>query len=322
MTTHGDQAAGGRPRVLRAGVIGTGIMGADHVRRLARGVSGAAVVAVSDADRDRAVQVARDVGGCRVHDDPVALVKDPDVDVVVVASPDPTHEQFVVACLQEGKPVLCEKPLAETSAACLRVVEAEAAAGRRLVQVGFMRRYDPDYRALKQALDEGQVGDPLLVHCIHRNAEPPPYFGSEGALTESVVHEVDAVRWLLGHEIAAVTVLAPRATGHAPPEVQDPLLVLLETDGGVLVDVESFVRARYGYDVRCEVVGESGALELPRRVSAGYQEHFAQAYRDELSEWVDGRRSGATAWDGYAAAAVTEACVRSLAAGGRVEVKL
>jgi myo-inositol 2-dehydrogenase / D-chiro-inositol 1-dehydrogenase len=299
------------------GVIGAGAMGQTHIRTIADGVPAARLAAVADLDLERAGAVA---GAAAVHSDARDLIAAPDVEAVVIASSTDSHEELVLACLDAGKPVLCEKPLAASAAGALRVVEAEL--GRELVQVGFMRRHDAHYRRLKRALDDGEVGAPLLVHCVHRNAEPPPYFGTEEALTESVVHEIDAVRWLLGQEIAAVTVLAPRATRHAPAGVRDPQLVLLETDGGVIVDVESFVRARYGYDVRCEVVGETGALALPLRVSAGYQDHFAQAYRDELSEWIDGRRSGATAWDGYAAAAVTEACLESLAVGGRVEVRL
>jgi myo-inositol 2-dehydrogenase / D-chiro-inositol 1-dehydrogenase len=298
------------------GVIGAGAMGQTHIRTMTQGVSAARLVAVADVDLERASRAA---GAAAVHSDPRDLIAAADVEAVLIASSTDSHEELVIACLDIGKPVLCEKPLAASAAGALRVVEAEAE--RELVRVGFMRRHDPAYRDLKRGLDEGQVGDPLLVHCVHRNAEPPSYFGTEEALTESVVHEVDVVRWLLGQEVAAVTVLAPRATPEAPEGVRDPQLVLMETDGGVLVDVESFVRARYGYDVRCEVVGENGTLELPRRVRTGYQERFARAYRDELEAWVEGR-PGPTAWDGYAAAAVTEACLESLASGGRAEVRL
>jgi myo-inositol 2-dehydrogenase / D-chiro-inositol 1-dehydrogenase len=324
---------------IALGVIGAGAMGATHVRTIRAGVVGARVIAVADVDRERATAVARESGATSVYTDAGELIADRDVDALVVASSSETHEELVLACLAAGKPVLCEKPLAVTAEASRHVVEAEAARGRRLVQLGFMRRYDPAYLDLKRLLDAGEVGEPLLVHCVHRNPDVPS-FGSEQAIVESVVHEIDAVRWLLDREIAAVTVLASRPTRNAPPGVRDPQLILLEAQAGVLVDVESFLRAGYGYDIRCEIVGESGTLSLARPAAAGvrregreslglpssFQTRFADAYRDELQAWVDGLRagrpSGPTAWDGYAASAVTDACLRALASGGRTEVRL
>jgi myo-inositol 2-dehydrogenase/D-chiro-inositol 1-dehydrogenase len=226
----------------------------------------------------------------------------------------------VLACIAAGKPVLCEKPLATTAEACLHVIEAEAATGRRLVSLGFMRRFDPAYEELKAGLDE--VGDPLLVHCAHRNAQAPAIYTSEMLITSSCVHEVDITRWLLGEEIVAATVRAPRSTKQAPPGLVDPQLILLETASGVLIDVEIFVNAKYGYDIRCELVGELGALRLPEHIEPDFRARFATAYRRELDCWVQGLDDGPSAWDGYAANAVADACLASLHGGGRVEVAL
>ena len=154
---------------IRVGVVGTGIMGSDHARTLAGSIKGAALVAVADKDRDRASAVASETRARRVHAEAGALIDDPDVEAVLIASPDPTHEDLVLACLEAGKPVLCEKPLASTITGCLRIVAAEAAIGRRLVQVGFMRRFDPGYLAMKATLATGRAGA-LLMHCVHRNA--------------------------------------------------------------------------------------------------------------------------------------------------------
>jgi myo-inositol 2-dehydrogenase/D-chiro-inositol 1-dehydrogenase len=262
------------------------------------------------------------------------------VEAVIVASPGFTHEEYTLACIAAGKPVLCEKPLAPTVDACLRVLEAEAALPERLVQVGFMRRYDDGYRAMKASLDAGSVGRPLLVHCAHRNPTPPPGFTSDMMLTDSVVHEIDVTRWLLGQEFTAATVLAPRRSSLAAEQLQDPQFVLLETDGGVLVDVESFVSCQYGYDIRCELVGESGTVSLADQVGvrvrrdgrsstevpADWRSRFAAAYHAELQEWVDGvlrgEISGPSAWDGYATTAVAEGCVEALETGRRVVVDL
>jgi len=287
-------------------------------------VEGADVAAVADADLARAEAAVGAAGG-RAHADSLELIRSDDVEGVVIASSDATHADFVLACLAEGKPVLCEKPLATTADASLLVAEAEAASGRRLVQVGFMRRFDPAYGAMKRVLDGGGLGDPLLMHCAHRNASVPPTYTSDMLITSSLTHEIDVIRWLTGQEIAGATVLAPRSSSRAAG-IRDPQLALLETEDGVLVDVEVFVNAGYGYDIRCELVGEAGTTRLPDAVAPGFLQRFADAYRLELQDWVDavanGGPNGPSAWDGYAASAVADACLASLANGRPVDVRL
>jgi myo-inositol 2-dehydrogenase / D-chiro-inositol 1-dehydrogenase len=325
---------------LQVGVIGTGLMGSTHIRVISTAIAAADVVAVSDAVSEAAERIAAEAGVGRIHADALELIGDPQVEAVVIASPAETHETFVLACLAAGKPVLCEKPLAATPEVARRVLEAEVELGRRLVQVGFMRRFDPGYADMKRRLDAGEVGTPVLVHCAHRNPTVPPTFGSAMIITDTVVHEMDAVRWLLGEEIVGARVCIPRSTSRAADGVHDPLFVVLETASGVLVDVEAFVNAQYGYDIRCEVVGEDGTISLTPpstvRVRRGgqegepvpdrFQERFASAYVHELQEWVAaiaaGRAVGPSAWDGYAAAAVSQACLESLESGQSAEVRL
>jgi myo-inositol 2-dehydrogenase / D-chiro-inositol 1-dehydrogenase len=310
----------------RVGIIGAGVMGAAHLRTIAGEVAGADVVAVSDADPARARAAAAAGTGIRVLGDAYELIRSAEVNAVVIASSDATHEAFALACLAADKPVLCEKPLATTGAACLRVVEAEVALGRRLVQVGFMRRFDAGYARVKRELDEGNVGSPLLVHCAHRNARVPPGYTSEMMITSSATHEIDVARWLTGDEVASVSVYSPRPTSRAADGMQDPQFVVLEMQSGVLVDVEVFVNAGYGYDIRCELVGEAGTVALPPTVAPSFLERFTSAYRNELQDWVRGLRNGApsgpSAWDGYAASAVADACLESLGSGRPAGVHL
>jgi myo-inositol 2-dehydrogenase/D-chiro-inositol 1-dehydrogenase len=266
------------------------------------------------------------------------LIVDPAVDAVLIASPDPTHEELVLACLKAGKPVLCEKPLAPTGEGCLRIVEAEIAVGRRCVQVGFMRRFDPGYMAMWSALQSGEVGAPLLMHCIHRNASAPPWFDSGMLISNSAVHEIDVARWLLNDEFSNVTVFT-RSGPHSNDFV-DPQFIVLESRKGTLVDIEIFVNARYGYDVRAELVCESGTLALAphapvhirssgqefSRLAGDWRAHFSGAYRNQLQAWVDSIRTGiptgASAWDGYAATRVAAACWEALQSGRKTGVTL
>jgi len=326
---------------VRVGVIGVGMIGQDHIRRITEVLSGGTVVAVTDVNAGRAAEVAGGLPGVSVHPGAADLIAARDVDAVLVASWGPAHEDQVLAAIDAGKPVFCEKPLAPTVAACQRIVDAETAAGRRLVQVGFMRRYDAGYRALKAALDDGSIGAPLMMHCAHRNPSVPPYgFTTEMIISDSAVHEIDIVRWLFDEEIVAASILKPRRTSQAAEGVQDPLIVLLETAGGVLVDDELFVNAGYGYDIRGEIVGESGAVALAGapevtltaagrrsgRVPVDWRERFIRAYDTELQDWLKavakGTSTGPTSWDGYAAAAVTDSCLRALGSGQRTTVRM
>jgi len=313
------------------GVIGTGMIGEDHVRRLTTVLAGASVTAVTDVDKDRAAAVAERFGVPTVHASGEDVIADDQVDAVVVASWGPTHEQYVLAAIAAAKPVFCEKPLATSPGACSRIIDAETAAGRRLVQVGFMRRYDAGYRALKRTADGGSIGAPLLAHMAHRNPAVPPMVTSEMAINDSVVHEIDVTRWLLDEEITSVMILSPKRSRRAADGLQDPMVVVFRTESGVLVDDELSVNVGYGYDIQAEVVGESGNARLASggcvvvtneggratAVPADWRERFIDAYDQEFRAWIGdvaagGEPGGPSSWDGYAAAVVADACVTAL----------
>jgi len=327
---------------LRIAVLGVGMMGADHVARITSRISGAQVAVVNDYLPEKAAEVAAAVPGARVANDPLDAIAADDVDAILLATPGPTHEKQLLACLEHGKPVLCEKPLTTDSTSSLEVVRQEAALGTPLIQVGFMRRFDPEYQQLKALIDGGELGQPLVMHCAHRNPTVPPSFDSAMVVKDSLVHEVDVTRFLLGEEIASVQIIKPMSNRDAPRGLQDPQIAIFQTVSGRHVDVEVFVTTGVAYEVRTEVVGELGSatigldIGLVRksapgtwggRITPGFRERFGTAYDIEIQRWVDAVRSGVnvdgpTAWDGYAAAAVCEAGVRSLETGERVDVEL
>jgi len=324
--------------VVRVGVVGAGIMGADHARTVARWVSGAEVALLADPDLQRATAAA-DAVGCAAVADPFALVAAPEVDAVVVASPDATHPALVRACVEAGKPVLCEKPLSPTlteSAALLADLGADA----RLVSLGFMRRFDPGYTDLRAIVAAGTIGAPVTVHSVGRGVSSGPGATSESSVTNSAVHDLDIVAWLLGSPVVEVSWHDPRRSSGVG--FADPQLILLRTADGVLSTVDVFLNARYGYDVRCEVVGETGTASLrePARTEvdtalarqtaygADWRPRFAEAYRLELQAWVDAISGGdpgplASAHDGLVASAVADAVIASMHAdGARVRVEV
>ncbi|BBY76365.1 inositol 2-dehydrogenase [Mycolicibacterium parafortuitum] len=331
---------------LRIAVLGVGVMGADHVARITSRISGARVSVVNDYVTEKAEQLAGSVPGCRAVADPLDAIAGDDVDAVLVASPGSAHEKQLLACLEYRKPVMCEKPLTTDVSTSLDIVRREAELGRSLIQVGFMRRFDDEYMRLKMLLDGGELGRPLVMHCVHRNPHVPSYFDSSLIVKDSLVHEVDVTRFLFGEEIATVQIIKPASNPGAPEGVIDPQIAILRTVSGKHVDVELFVTTGVAYEVRTEVVGEHGSamigldVGLIRKsspgvwggtITPGFRERFGRAYDSEIQRWVDAVKGGATtgnytdgptAWDGYAAAAVCAAGVESLETGSPVDVQL
>ena len=143
------------------------------------------------------------------------MIEKAGLDAVVVTTSDAFHERYVLAAVQAGKYVFCEKPLAPSAESCKRIVDAELAAGKQLVQVGFMRRYDPGYRQLKEAIQSRRYGEPLLLHCAHRNASITEPWDNASAVENSMVHEIDVLRWLLGEDYATAEVRFGKSTRRA-----------------------------------------------------------------------------------------------------------
>ncbi|MBO7710030.1 MAG: Gfo/Idh/MocA family oxidoreductase [Lachnospiraceae bacterium] len=321
--------------MLRVGLVGCGMIGREHAKRLQYKIQGCEVVAVCDVMEASAAAVAQMIGVEKVYTDANALIADPDVDAVVVTTPGQFHKGPVLAAIKAGKPVFSEKPLATTAADCKEIVDAEMASGAHLVQVGFMRRYDRGYRQVREAIASGAYGVPMIVKCTHRAEAVDDSYTTQMAVTDTAIHEIDVLPWLLGEgeEWDEVQVSFPRNTKNAHEGLRDPQLMTLRTKSGIICVLEVNVNCRFGYDINCEVVCEDGVINLPCpsfptirsnfAVSTAIEKNwilrFIDSYDVELQDWVDhvaqGTTGGSSAWDGYVAALTADALVASQESG-------
>lgn len=324
---------------IRIAVIGAGLMGADHAKIVANELPGASLQVICDMDQSRARGVADAYGAADVATDPEAVINRADVDAVIVASPDFTHAPLSKACIAAGKRVLCEKPLSQSVTECVEVMDAEIAAGEKFVQLGFMRRYDQAYVEMKAALDNGTLGRALMMHNFHRNVETPASdFTGAMAITNSAPHEFDVIRYVLNTEFSSIAVWQPKRSDA----VVAPVVMVLETADGQIVNIEVNNNAAYGYDVRAELIGENGAIAMNNvaytrtdlrlsnstRYDADWRTRYAEAYRRQNSAFLDFVRKGvfpeigSNCWDGYCAAVVANTGARALAEGVKLPVTM
>jgi myo-inositol 2-dehydrogenase/D-chiro-inositol 1-dehydrogenase len=318
--------------MIQIGVIGAGGMGGRHARNLAHKTPNAKVVAVMDVDVPRAEEIAADCGGAKLFTDVDSIVADPDVQALVIASPDPFHAEAVLAGLKAGKPTLCEKPLAVTIAETKEILETEVAGGRRLVQLGFMREYDAAHQALKALLDSGELGQPILFRGVHvgeRFAQPRTI---EDVIINSVAHDIHSARWLLKQEFAQVYTQWVRDVADRPETCRLFIGQMAFKDGALGV-IEMNTATGYGYQVDVEITGAVGSartspapapvVKQSRRqfqpIDPDWLVRFDEAYKREVQDWVQslmaGQPTGPTVWDGYVAMVVADAFVQSAKTG-------
>jgi len=326
---------------VRLAVLGTGRIGAVHAEAIA-GVSGATLVAVSDPVVTAAEAVAA-AHGCRI-DTPEGIETAGDVDAVVICTPTDTHAMLIERYARAGKAVFCEKPIdldVERVRRCLAVV----ADTQTVLMVGFQRRFDPDFQALKAAIDAGRIGQVEMVSLTSRDPAPPPveYLARSGGLfRDMMIHDFDVARWLLDDAVVSVqavgSVLVDPAIAAAGDI--DTAAVLLSTAGGRQCTIGCSRRASYGYDQRIEVHGSKGSISAGNRHQAnielatvsGYERpplqeffmsRYAAAYAAEMSAFVSSLSSGVpvptSGEDGLAALLLAAAAARSMATGRAID---
>ncbi|OHV04810.1 Gfo/Idh/MocA family protein [Mycobacterium talmoniae] len=301
--------------MIRLALIGLGNMGMEHLEMFAALAPRVQITAVADAHAPFADRAGARVPSATVFHDPLDCARTAGVDAAVVATTDDTHHGIVDACIARGIYVLCEKPLTASADDSRRLVDAEHAHGRRLVQVGYMRRYDDDYRRMHDVLRSGRVGDPVLITQRHRNPLVVNDFDAEKLILSTASHDVDLFRWFSGDEIAQVSATA-KASGSALT-----VLLTLTSRSGILGVVELSRGPGLRYDIGCDILASAGTLTLaaPTPVSDSWFERFAGAYRSQNAAWLAavaaGSITGPSTYDGYAGNAVAEAALAALRSG-------
>lgn len=306
---------------VKLAVIGLGNMGTEHLA-IFTGHPHAHISAVADSHVPFVERAAAKVPNAAVFHDPLQCVHNADVDAVVVASADETHYEIVAACIARGLPVLCEKPLTTSPDQSLELVRAERASGRRMVQVGYMRRFDADYQNLHRALQSGQIGEPVLISQRHGNPLSAVAFDERELIGSSASHDIDVFRWLCGEDIETVSAITKSSGNRSTVTV----VLTLTSRSGILGVMELVRGPGLHYDIGCNVVGSRGALGLAAAAPTDdWMQRFHQAYRSQDAAWLAavaaGPATGASAYDGYATNAVIDAALTSLVSGRTVQVR-
>ena len=325
-------------------LIGSGRMGSFHAHTLSRRLPGVRLQAVVDPAPGAAARLADATGAVRAYSSAEEAFADPDVHAVVIAAPARTHADLVAAASGAGKHVFCEKPMAVTLAEADRAVAAARAAGV-VLQVGFNRRFAPDWQAARALLDEGRLGAVRLLRSVTRDPGgfDPARVLPDTIFLETLIHDIDALRFL-NPGAAAVQV---HATADALVEpgwrergLLDTAVLVVRFDNGAIGTAEACFEAAYGYDVRGEVLGSGGMVELGslRRTGLVFsgatgqhaetvrtdQELFGSTYVDELAAFTSAVRAGTpapvTGEDARAALAIALAAAQSVREGRPVRV--
>ena len=327
---------------LKFAVLGAGRIGQVHARAIAS-VPGAELVAIAEPDKT-AAEAARAAFGCEIRTiDECAAAED--VDAVVICTPTNTHADLIERFARAGKKVFCEKPVdleVERVRQALDVVAAE----NGTLMVGFQRRFDPDFMALKAAIDAGKIGEVEMITLTSRDPGPPPYAYikvSGGIFRDMTIHDFDVARWLLGEEVATVQAAGSVLTD---PEIgrlgdYDSINVILTTASGKQCTITNTRRATYGYDQRIEVHGSKGSVSAENHREANieianaegylrppllnfFMSRYVAAYANEIAAFVqavsDGTTPPTTGEDGLKALELAVAARKSAETGQAVRL--
>jgi len=328
---------------LRVAVIGTGRIGRLHAEHLAFRIPDAQLVALADVNIQSAREVAErlNVPADRVYEDYRKILNSADIDAVVICSSTDTHSTIIEEAAKAGKQIFCEKPIDNELAKIDRALAAVKKAGVKL-QIGFNRRFDPNFRHVYETVQKGGVGDVHILRITSRDPEPPPVdYVSSGMFLDMTIHDFDMARYLSGSEVKRVFAVAGALVDPRFADVGDvdTAVITLEFENGAFGTIDNSRKAVYGYDQRVEVFGTKGVISAenntPHRAVFGsvdgfshplplnfFMDRYVESYIEELRQFVDcvlrDTEPPVTGHDGRVPVLIAMAASRSLKEGRAV----
>lgn len=331
---------------IRTAVLGLGRLGYWHAENLVSKVKGAQLVSVADPLEGRAEQVARELGVNKWSQNPNDVLEDDNIDAVVIVTPTSTHADMIKRAAKNGKQIFVEKPLThalEEADDVIQVIQEHNVT----CQVGFMRRFDPAYAEAKRRIEAGDIGKPLYFKAVSRDGNVPPeefIKHSGGIFLDVAIHDYDLARYLMGQEVTSVT-----STGNILMQSNkfmekyndvDQAMTYLTFDSGAAGDVETMRIAPYAYDIRGEVIGTEGSIQIgsmryhdvniltskgsTHNLIPDFPTRFKDAYSLEMVHFIDCLREGkkpiCTEVDGKVALEIAAAATKSFVSGETVQL--
>ena len=324
---------------LALAVIGCGRIGKVHVKNIINSVPNAKVKTVTDC-WSSAAEWVNQVAGVQFTTDVDSVFTDSEVDAVLICSSTDTHVKYIIAAAEAGKHIFCEKPIDQDVNNIQKAIDAVIKAGVKF-QIGFNRRFDHNFRAVKKAIIDGVIGDVHFINITSRDPEAPPveYVKvSGGMFMDMTIHDFDMARFLTGSEVTEVyakgAVLINPEIGKAG-DIDSAVIVLQFADGAIGT-INNSREAAYGYDQRVEVFGSKGSVEI-RNDSASsavistkdgimsekpfnfFMDRYTQSYVSEIKEFIDAIQNDsdvpATAKDGLESVVIAKAAAKSTQTG-------
>lgn len=294
--------------MMNVGVIGAGRIGKVHAENLAHLIPETNVVALADVNLAVAQETGTLLGIPLISADYRDVINAPDVHAVVICSATDTHTQMIIEAARAGKHIFCEKPIDLSLKKIDEALAVVAETGVKL-QIGFNRRFDPNFQRMRQAVEQGEVGQPFRLHIISRDPAPPPisYIKvSGGIFLDMTIHDFDMARFLIGSDVEEVYTVAGVKVDPAIGEAGDvdTAVIMLKFANGVIGTIDNCRRSGYGYDQRAEVFGSSGSIAIDNNYANSavissaqsihrdlplhfFVERYTQSYRIEMLAFVD-----------------------------------
>jgi len=301
-------------KMVNVGIIGTGVMGAGHARFIKEHVPDATVVGLYDVDPKKIDQLSAQLGTVLFStSSPDDLMNDPRVEAVIIASPDPLHVEHLRLAIASGKQILCEKPIATTLADAQMIANEirtyESSVGKKMINFGFMRRFDPCYQEVRRLILTGDFGSPTFFRTVTRNVSSTGAT-STGLFTNIAIHDFDIYRWLFNDEWESIKSFYPKRSSLSPEGLDDPLIIIGRLKSGITMVGDIVAFNNYGFDCRVEVICEKGTIQIGThgdvitqvngfggatkggKMAENWMTRFEPSYIEELKAWVTEVKTG------------------------------